>query len=258
LKCERPPTCRWRPENEPDEEPDRDYPIRRGSPISADEILMPPDLTDGVPHTVIVTCTMATTPTLTSTPSQTMTQTPGCSSCTGAGSITREPQGHGAAWSNDTVPSGQTVVTLVPTTGKQNTMTWIGCAITCYSMISGTGDPGTMDSNLSTDGDIDLTTRDLNFKDAASDLKLSYKEVQNAVDSDIIDALCGQGNYPGSNFVIAEVLVSGNTHFVVVTGQKLNPSTNQCDFTIADPAKADNLFLSDYGGTSDIRVLTKG
>jgi hypothetical protein len=137
-------------------------------------------------------------------------------------------------------------------------MAWIGCAITCYSMIDSAYDPGEMDSKLSAaPSKIDPTTMDLNFPKAANYLGYSYSDVPSPTAADIVDALCGQGDYPSSNFVIAEVLISGSTHFVVVTGQKLNPSTSLCDFTIADPAKANKQFLSNYGGTSDIRVLTK-
>jgi hypothetical protein len=214
------------------------------------------------------TATPTGTPTLTASPtatisatltvSPTMTPTPGCSNCIGAGPIAREPQGHGASWSNDTVPFGQPVVTLDTATGEQNTMAWIGCAVTCFSMIDSTYDPGAMDSELSkAPSKIDLTSMDLNFPKAANFLEFSYSDVSSPTSSDIVDALCGQGNYPGSNYVIAVVLSSGHDHYVVVTGQKINPLTGRCDFTIADPAKANNLFLSDYGGTSDIRILSK-
>jgi hypothetical protein len=193
----------------------------------------------------------------TPTVSPTFTLTPGCSNCIGAGPITREPQGHGAAWSNDTVPYGQPVVELDPASGKENTMTWIGCAITCFSMIDGSIDPGQMDVTLTAKDDINPTTRDLDIQQAAADLGYTYEPVLNPLSSDIVDALCGQGKYPGSNYVIAEVSYLGDTHFVMITGQKLNPLTKQCDFTIADPAKADHSFLSDYGSATDIRVLAK-
>jgi hypothetical protein len=188
----------------------------------------------------------------------------------GGGPIIREPQGDGATWSNYTVPFGSPTTTPIPTSGETNTMSWIGCAVTCYSMIDSTkGDPGVMDSILSKASKI-WPHGNLKFREAANLLGYTTQWVYNFNDLDIVDALCGKGSYPGANYVIAEVKYSGgHQHYVVITGQTFNPDPNveSCDFTIADPASYPNsntpgpfTFLSQYGGvtgTSALLILTK-
>jgi len=118
-----------------------------------------------------------------------------------------------------------------------------------------------MDNKLSTGPTDDINSSgDLDFQQAAFDLDYStYADVSSPSNSTIVDALCGQGNYlGGSDFVIAVVSDNGHEHFVVITGQRFNPATNLCDFTIADPASyPQNTFLSQYGGASEIRILTQ-
>jgi hypothetical protein len=150
-------------------------------------------------------------------------------------------------------------VTLDAATGKQNTIGWIGCAITCFSMIDAALDPGAMDLELTDASAFYPGSRDLSFPKAANDRGYSYLEVSDPTFSQIEDALCGKGDFSGSNYVIAEVAHNGHSHFVVVTGEALNPF-NDCDFTIADPGMANYTFLSLYTGSRmpiSIRVLTK-
>jgi hypothetical protein len=226
-------------------------------PMQAPATPVPCDLFTATP-TMAQTETLTPTETETPSPSATVTatQTPGCSSCKGAGPITREPQGSPGPWHLDSVPFGQPVVTLDPASGKQNTIGWIGCGITCISMIDSPNDPGQIDSTLTDDGDFD-ESGNLDMKHAAQDLNYSYTYVPGSQTSQIEDALCGKGDFPGSNYVIAEVSHNGHQHFVVVTGEALNPG-NECDLTIADPSKLNYTFLSLYdGGAVSFRVFTK-
>lgn len=207
--------------------------------------------------TVVATPTPSPTPSPSSTPSPSATPTP-CSSCIGAGSITREPQGSGAAWANDTVPYNvPTVVTGTLPDGQKvtNQMKWIGCALTCLSMVDSGLNPGAMDTTMTAHPSppaID-SSGGLDLQSAANYLHYTCSApipVSNSNSTAIVDALCN------NSYVIAEVANGEDTHFVVITGQEINPHSMMCDFTIADPASADEEFLSAYGGAENIRILT--
>jgi hypothetical protein len=114
--------------------------------------------------------------------------------------------------------------------------------------------PDLLNTELSNPPTVDINSSGgLDLKQAAQDLKFNYQISYSTAATAIVDALCDT-----RNSIIAEVPHYGHSHFVVVTGQTINPATHNCDFSIADPASnPQNNFLSQYGSVTSLRILTK-
>lgn len=192
--------------------------------------LMPvPTSTPGTPTVVA-----SNTPTNTPTPTRTFTPspTPTCLGADYSATIGLFPQA-GQTYSNDTMPINASAQPCEPPLG--NTIHCAGCLLSCLSMLVGK-DPGTVDAILSNQSPAVFTdSGGLNLTLAADDLGLCSNSSATDVTPGDIVTLMAQNIY-----LIMKLYnsTSGDTHFVVITGAGVNPSTHQCDFTINDPGSS--------------------
>ena len=156
------------------------------------------------------------------------------------------------AWGND--PIGTSSVTMCKA----------GCYLSCIATIVG-GTPKEVNTALSNNKEGGITSEgDIENEIAADYYGFDYDAV-GGTKGEIEDGLC-------KGFVIAEVCtrhmkVGGEvhctdtgtkSHFVVVTGQVYDPVTNQCRFTIADPANnCVKAYLDDYPCVKSTRRFTQ-
>ena len=114
-------------------------------------------------------------------------------------------------------------------------------------MIAGV-DPGTADQIVSANGDIE-DNGNLDTQDAANDLGLNVDSSYSATEDDIPNAVAN------SDVVVARVANGSRSHYVVITGAAVNPTTNECDYTIADPGTSYGTgYLSKYSVTMLVQV----
>ncbi len=192
------------------------------------------------------------TPAPTNTP--TATATPTCPGGNYSATVVPYTQ-FDARWASLKMPTGNT--TLGPnklSSGKldPHTIKSDGCLLTCLAMLSSEYDPGSADVKASGVSHIFLSGNLNDPSKVANDLSLNIDSSYSA-DITMVPAALSSG----SNYVIAEVAHGGRTHFVVVTGVAFNPTTHQCDYTIADPGVAQNKYLSQYTVNLLVQVSNK-
>jgi hypothetical protein len=192
------------------------------------------------------TVTPTATPTLTPTISPTQTATPTVTStptCAGNGyRVPLIPYYHGSIPGGASEPWTNTLLDdSTKTIGKR------GCFLTCLSMLAQVN-PGALDLDLTAYGAIDDDGNVNQYKAAEY---LGWPCAENIAWSDAeLVTLLKQGYY-----VVAHVQSTTDAgHFVVVTGSGFDPSTQQCRFTIEDPAgNTAHTFLDQYGTPIELR-----
>ena len=225
--------------------------VTGGCPVS---VLKPPDLTSSVPHTFIETCTpaMTETPSATATVRQTLTPTPpACQGCSNG--IPRIPQGLPGAWHSDQMDH---------TIGQFQTIGYLGCYLTCFSMIDPNKEtPGQLNNILTARGDINSAGTLFNSEDAANYIGFGISgegSTGSLAEGEIAKNVCKPDTY---------VIVGVNTgarkqHYVLVTGSIFDSGTQTCRFKINDPASANYQYLDNYTVDNDdpievLEILTK-
>jgi len=187
---------------------------------------------------------MAATASMTpfSSPTMTMTQTPEACGTACSNGVARIGQGSPNPWATVQIDS---------TTDAHDTIAYVGCFLTCYSMMDSQGrTPDELNKLFDDEGDFGSTGGLDNYVNAANTIHL------NCSSQAITD--------PDAENVIAENICTANTyvvvglnpsHYVLVTGQQYDPVLQKCRFTIDDPAHANHTFLDQYTDTTEARTI---
>jgi len=180
------------------------------------------------------TATMTPSPSPTATP----TPTPACQTCSNG--LAPIYQG---ILPNSSTDEPWASVNLDHTTGTTKTIGYKGCFLTCFSMIDPNHEtPAELNTLFTKDGDINSVGSLWNYQPAANLIGFNCSSLPvTGVDAE--NLISGNVCLPNTYVVVG----LSPSHYVLVTGEEYDHATQDCRFTIDDPAGSRNYtYLDQY------------